>query len=208
MSFRLLIDPAEFADRLADARAGSCEALGRLWLECRNYLLLVANKNLDPALAAKMNPSDLVQETFLDAQRDFAQFGGTREDELRAWLCRILTNNIANATRQFRGTSMRDVDREIPLAADSDAARPAQDLLSDTPTPSQKAVAREEETALQQALARLPDHYRQVLRLRYDDDMTFAAIGAVMGCSEEAARKLWARALDSVAKEMLPHDEP
>jgi RNA polymerase sigma-70 factor (ECF subfamily) len=208
MSSHLFIDPAEFAHLLADARAGSREALGRLWLECRNYLLLVANKNLDPTLAAKMNPSDVVQETFLEAQRDFAQFGGTREDELRAWLCRILTNNIANATRLFHGTDKRDVDREVRLAADSDAERPARDLLLDTPSPSDHAVAREEQTALQQALARLPDHYRQVLRLRYDDDMTFAAIGAVMGCSEEAARKLWARAVDSLAQEMNPHDEP
>jgi RNA polymerase sigma-70 factor (ECF subfamily) len=208
MSSRPFVDPAEFSHVLAEARGGSGDALGRLWLECRNYLLLVANKKLDPALAAKVSPSDVVQETFMEAQRDFAQFGGRCEDELRAWLCRILANNIANATRLFHGTEKRDVEREVPIVADSDAARPPRDLLLDTPTPSDRAVADEEQTALQQALARLPDHYRQVLRLRYDDDMPFAAIGAVMGCSAEAARKLWARAVDCLAKEMNPHDEP
>ncbi len=96
-----------FPRMLADARAGDVEVLGRLWMEFRNYLLLVANRNLDVDLRAKVSPSDLVQQTFLEAQRDFAQFHGNREEELLAWLDRILANNIANESRRYRGTDMR-----------------------------------------------------------------------------------------------------
>ena len=65
-------------------------------------------------------------------------------------------------------------------------------------------AAREELAALEQAVARLPENYRQVIRLRYDGNRTFADIGAVMGCSAEAARKLWARAVDQLEKELNP----
>src|SRR5262249_7844950 len=78
-----------FGHRLAEARAGLTEALGELLQECRNYLLLLANQKCDPDLSAKVSPSDLVQETFLEAQRDFGQFHGASEEELRAWLGRI-----------------------------------------------------------------------------------------------------------------------
>jgi len=194
-------ESADFACRLAEARAGSLEALGWLWTECRNYLLLVANEKLDPALGAKVSPSDLVQETFLEAQRDLGQFGGQREEELLAWLRRILTNNIANATRRYYGTDMRAVQREVPLLG---AEGRSLDYCQDTPTPSKRLAREEMQAALDQALARLPEHYRQVIRLRYDEDLTFAAIGAALGCSAEAARKLWARAVDQLEKELKP----
>ncbi len=79
---------------LEEARDGSPEAMGRLLEDYRQYLLLVAQRELDPALRAKGGASDLVQETFLEAQRDFPQFTGTRDDELRVWLRRLLLNNL------------------------------------------------------------------------------------------------------------------
>ena len=73
-------------DLIAQARAGSAEALGQLLVTYQRYLLLVAERELDPDLRAKGSASDLVQETFLEAQRDFARFQGSSRDELRAWL--------------------------------------------------------------------------------------------------------------------------
>src|SRR5262245_52253809 len=83
---------------------------------CRQYLLLVANEQLDPDLRDKLGPSDLVQETFLEAQQDFGRFHGHSEQELLAWLRRILLNNLADARRRYRGAGKRDVGREIALA--------------------------------------------------------------------------------------------
>src|SRR5262249_7443769 len=100
---------------LAAARDGSDEALGRLLMDCRGYLLMVANRSLEPDLQGKVSPSDLVQETFLEAQRDFGQFQGSRKEEVVAWLSRILLNNLANVSRHFRGTAMRALQREVSL---------------------------------------------------------------------------------------------
>ena len=74
--------PGEVACSLADARAGSREALGRALDACRGYLLLVAQGELAPDLRAKGGASDLVQETLLEAYRDFALFHGGSEGEL------------------------------------------------------------------------------------------------------------------------------
>src|SRR5436305_11185825 len=106
---------------LAAARAGSTEALGRVLETCRRYLLLVAERQLDPKLRAKGGASDLVQQTFLEAQRDFARFQGTSEAELLAWLSRLLQNNVGDLARRYRGTGKRDIEREVALPG-SDAS--------------------------------------------------------------------------------------
>src|SRR5215472_17901427 len=107
-------DPAQW---LADARGGSREALGEALQACRDYLLLVANKELDPGLQAKGGASDLVQQTFLEAQRDFDQFHGNSEAELLAWLRHLLMNNLADFSRSFRQTAKRGIEREMSLAS-------------------------------------------------------------------------------------------
>src|SRR5260370_27853733 len=98
-------------DWLTSARAGSREALGQALDCCRNYLLKVAQRELDPDLRAKGGASDLVQETFLEAQRDFAQFQGSSEVELRAWLSRLLVNNVCNFSRRLREPPQRPLPR-------------------------------------------------------------------------------------------------
>ena len=97
------------AQWLPAARQGSREALGQALQACRNYLLLVASKELDPELQAKGGASDLVQQTFLEAQCDFARFQGSSEDELLAWLRRLLLHNLGDFTRRYRDTSKRAV---------------------------------------------------------------------------------------------------
>src|SRR5262249_21935157 len=113
-------DPAKGAAQwLAGARGGSPEALGRVLEACRGYLLLVAERELAPDLRAKGGASDLVQETFLEAQRDFADFRGDTEAEFRAWLRRLLLHNVANFARHFRDTAQRQAARERPLPAET-----------------------------------------------------------------------------------------
>jgi RNA polymerase sigma-70 factor (ECF subfamily) len=186
-------DHTEFGRLLAKARAGSPDALGRILMECREYLLLTADRKLDPELRRKASASDLVQETFLEAQRDFVRFQGERTEELLAWLCQILHHNVANAARCYHGTEKRAVDRE------SNPVR-LPEVADDTPTPSRRAASREESTALESALSQLPENYRRVLHLRYQEKQSFAQIGVTLSCSAEAARKLWGRAVRSLQK--------
>ena len=155
----------EFGEWLTTARAGSLESLGHALDSCRNYLLRAAQRELDPDLRAKGGASDLVQETFLEAQRDFAQFQGSSEAELRAWLSRLLVNNVHNFTRRFRGTDKRAIDREVALRRDGSsegvgvAAPPAA-----TPSPSAQAMQQEmaqgAPAGARSAARRLPQGHR------------------------------------------------
>ncbi len=186
---------------LADARAGSPEALGNALEAHRRYLLLVAEKELAPDLRAKGGASDLVQETFIEAQRDFRQFRGESGEEFRGWLRRILLHNLGAFTRRYRDCGMRDVGREVGLLGNGSQGQPVEILAAESATPSAVVTAHEQSLALQGALDRLPDDYRRVIRLRYDDNLTFEQIGQEMGRSPEAARKLWARAMDCLRAE-------
>ena len=113
-----MAEPArDAAQWLPAARSGSRKALGEALEACRAYLLVVAQRELDPQLRAKAGASDLVQQTFLEAQRDFPQFQGESEAELLAWLRQVLLNNLSTFTRSYRATEKRRVDREVALDA-------------------------------------------------------------------------------------------
>src|SRR5438105_6875984 len=105
-------DPEELLRR---ARAGSASALGELLELYRNYLALLARLQIGRRLQGKVDPADLVQETFLEAHRDFAQFRGSTDVEFAAWLRRILVRNLANLLRSFYGTQGRDIRLEREL---------------------------------------------------------------------------------------------
>jgi RNA polymerase sigma-70 factor (ECF subfamily) len=186
---------------LSAARAGSPSALGEALEAYRNYLLLVAEKELDPVLRAKAGASDLVQETFLEAQRDFGGFHGASEVELRAWLRRLLLNNVANFTRHYRADK-RQVNLEVPLAPGSWSDPPGGRFPADTPSPSGQAMEHEQAEAVQRALTRLPDDYRQVLLWRYQEQRSFEEIAQSLQRTPNAVRKLWARALERLEHEM------
>jgi RNA polymerase sigma-70 factor (ECF subfamily) len=191
----------EAAQWLAEARAGSPEALGKALENCRKYLLLIAGRQLDGDLHRKGGASDLVQETFLEAHRDFGRFHGESEDELLAWLRQILLNNIANFTRRYRTTGKREVGREVALEP-HDSAHVTGSIVPDPArTPTSEAVEREQAEALNQALERLPGEYRLAIVYRYIEGRSFDEIGALTGRSADAARKLWARAMQRLREE-------
>ncbi len=87
---------------IEQARGGDPAALGRLLELYRNYLKLVARSLVGAALRVKVEPSDLVQETFLKTHREFAGFASQSEPELVAWLRRILTRTVADQVKHHR----------------------------------------------------------------------------------------------------------
>lgn len=182
---------------IEQAKAGSRTAMGRVLDGARKYLLLVANRALDEGLKSKVGASDLVQDTFVDAQRDFGQFRGATEEELYAWLIGILAHRLANNARRYRGAQKRNVDRELPAAAVEAAFA---QLRDEALTPQAATLAREEETRIRAALEQMPEPWRSVLVERTWERKSFAEIGAARDCSAEAARKLWARAVQELQK--------
>src|SRR5262245_17943826 len=196
--------PQNIAQHLAAARAGSQEALGELLEACRRYLLGIANREFDAGLRAKGNPSDLVQETFLEAQRDFTNFRGSTDAELFTWLRRILLHNLANFIRHYRQTNKRQVGREVHLTPPNSVSPESPALPADVPTPSREVMASEETQELHRAIARLPEDYRQVLLLRHLEDRSFEEIAQVMQRSSNAVRLLWGRAVERLQQELEP----
>jgi RNA polymerase sigma-70 factor (ECF subfamily) len=182
---------------LARARSGDQAALGQLLELYRNYLRLQARTLIGSALRVRLDPSDLVQETFLEAHRDFGQFLGSTEAELVAWLRQVLVRNLADQAKRQQ-SQKRDVRREESLEAllERSSSDVQQALVKGLSTPSSQARRREQAVVLADALAALPPHYREVIILRHLERLKFEEVGARMGRSSGAVRILWTRALE------------
>jgi len=163
---------------------------------CRSYLHLLAQLNLPPALRPKIDASDVVQQTMLQAHQAMAQFRGKTEEELRAWLRQILARNLIHASRDF-GREKRDVSRErsIEAAVEDSSVRVDGWLAANQSSPSQKAERSEQTASLADALAVLPEAQREAIILHYWQDWTVAAIANHTGRSVAAVAGLLKRGL-------------
>ena len=192
------------ADRLLKrAQKGGPEALGPLFQLYANYLKLLATTQIDRQLQARVSPSDVVQETFFEAQRDFKQFRGGSEAEFLAWLRRILVHNLARSVERHLLAEKRSMRREIPLerinnALDRSSERLESVLFSPGTSPVSDIARREHAVILADEMAELPRHYREVLVLRHLEGMPFSEIAERIGKSAGAARMLWLRAVDQL----------
>jgi RNA polymerase sigma-70 factor (ECF subfamily) len=201
-------DPAPTADSLlARARCGDTTALGRLLDGYRGYLTLLARVQIDRGLQVKLGASDVVQETFLEAHRDFAHFRGRTAGELLGWLRQILARNLVNQVRRYRGTRARDIRLEQGLAADVDrsSASLGGGLIATVSSPSRQADRHEAAVRLADALARLPPDYREAIVLRNLEELPFPDVAARMGRTVDSVKKLWARGLAQLRK-LIPEE--
>jgi RNA polymerase sigma-70 factor, ECF subfamily len=185
---------------LQSAREGDGKALGQLLEQFRNYLTLLARLQVGQRLQGKVDDSDLVQGVFLEAHRDFAQFRGTTEGELMAWLRQMLASNLADEMRRFHGTGRRDVrlERDLLLLLDRSSLVPDRALVAPSSSPSQRAICRERAVLLADTLEQLPAHYREVLTLRHLEELSFPEVARRMGRTLSSVKNLWVRALAQV----------
>jgi RNA polymerase sigma-70 factor (ECF subfamily) len=188
---------------LAHARAGDEAARGRLLELYRNYLRFMARALISQPLQARLDASDLVQETFLKAYREFASFLGSGEPELVAWLRQILVRTLADQLKRHRAKG-RDYRRDEALDAVLDRSSLAiqQRLAARISSPSTRAIRREQSVLLADALEKLPPDYREVFVLRILDHVPVEETAARMGRSVNAVRKLWTRAMLALEREL------
>jgi RNA polymerase sigma-70 factor (ECF subfamily) len=179
------------------AALASGPGLGLLLESYRDYLTVLARMQIRRRLQGKADPSDLVQETFLHASRDFGQFRGASHKEFAGWLRQILAARLADLVRRYCGTKGRDVRLERALQGELDQSSQALDrgLVAPLSSPSQEAMRHEQAVWLARALERLPPDYREVLILHHLEECDFAEVARRMSRSVEAVKKLWARAL-------------
>jgi RNA polymerase sigma-70 factor (ECF subfamily) len=194
---------------IAEARRGVPDRLGQLLDAHRNYLELLAKTQIDDKLRARINPSDLVQETMLGAWKDFAQFHGRNERQLLAWLRQILINRLHAFVQQHVLAEKRDVRREISLEQFGAALKRSTASVDSglvpanvTLTPSTIAMQRENAVLLADQLAQISPPYREVIELRNLRGLPFDEVGRRMNRTAGAARMLWLRAIRQLRQRM------
>jgi len=134
----------------------------------RDYLCLLARLHLDRRLRRKLDPSDIVQQTLLQAFQGRDGFRGTTIEEQLAWLRSILTRNLSHAARDFT-SQKRNIGREVHFdgtLADS-SARLQRWLATSGPSPSQRAMKEETLVELSRRVAQLPEEQQEVLVLHH-----------------------------------------
>jgi RNA polymerase sigma-70 factor (ECF subfamily) len=180
---------------IEEARAGDLSILGQLLESYRSYLSLLARIEIGRRLQGRVDASDIVQETFLDAHRYFPVFRGTAETHFVRWLREILAGTLANTIRRHLGTQARDARLERALGADLDqsSCTLAQILVDPHASPSQIAVRREQGHLVAEALAELPEDYQMVIVLRHVEGLTFPQVAERLQRSVDSVEKLWLR---------------
>lgn len=145
----------------------------------RSYLRLMARLHLSPRLGAKVDPSDLVQVTLLQAHKALPGFRGRTPQEMAAWLRQILARNLAHAARDF-ARQKRNAALEVSIAAtlDHSSARLEAWLAADQSSPSQRAERNDQLLRVAEALEKLPHEQREAVELRYWQGWTLAQIAA------------------------------
>jgi RNA polymerase sigma-70 factor (ECF subfamily) len=194
-------DPSR-AHLLRRAKEGDGAALGQLLESYRAYLTVLARVQIGRRLQGKVGASDVAQEAFLGAYRDFAQFRGSTERELLGWLRGILASLLANLVRHYAGTRRRDIRLERQLARELDQSAQALDsgLAAPGSSPSQQVMRRERAVLLAEALGRLPEELRELLILRHLEGLTFPQVAERTGRTVDSLKKRWPRALAALRR--------
>jgi len=172
-----------FSDHIRRARAGDREALNDLLLEVQQQISRHARTKLG-GLRARVRVSDLLQSTYLDVVRDIGEFRGASPGAFAAWVDGILEHNIRDK-RRFFAAKKRAVEREDHQSASQ--------LVDSVPNPLEEVASEEELGLVHEALELLPEHYRDVLRRRFEGQR-FREIGEAIGSTESTTRVLHMRA--------------
>jgi len=188
------------------ARNGDTAATGQLFDHFRPYLFVIAQRQLDGRLKGRLDPSDVLQTTFLEAHRDLPDFRGRDINSLLAWLRHILRNNIETVHQRHLGALKRSAKREIGgIIRDADGQPlPLEKLLqADTSSPSQRAMRDEAAASLALCMTQIPETQCEAIRLRYIEGLSLREISERIDKSEMAVAGLLKRGLKSLRTDLV-----
>jgi RNA polymerase sigma-70 factor (ECF subfamily) len=183
---------------LQQASQGDAAARGQLLEQHRARLLEMVGWRLDRRLAARVDPSDVVQEVLAEADRKLDRYLGERPLPFLAWLRQMAWEHLAALHRRHVRTQRRSVHREEPgglALPDESAAELAGRLIDSATSPTQQVVREELRQRVRQALQRLSERDREVLTLRHLEELSVADTAEVLGVSEGTAKVRHLRAL-------------
>jgi len=188
------MDTAQLLDRVADGRSS---AVGTLLTRHEQRLRRMVQVRFDPRLAARLDPSDVVQETLAEAHRRLPDYAADRRIPFYPWLRGIAWDKLIEMTRRHITAERRSVHREMPpmdLSGDSQQIL-AQQFVGQFASPSDEAIRREVRVRVQQAIAQLSSVDHEVIVLKHLEELSAKEIAAVLGISEEAIYSRYRRAV-------------
>jgi RNA polymerase sigma-70 factor (ECF subfamily) len=183
-------------DLLARARGGEAEAFGRLFEAAAPRVLLYIRLRLSPHLARELGPEDVLQETALSAFDAISGFEPRGAGAFARWLCAVAENRLRDAAQHQGALKRRPAGERQALSAVLERLR-----LSAT-GPASAARRDERHEQLRAQLEALEPRQRQALLARYFRGATTAQVGLELGTSETGARRLLARAIARLGREL------
>ena len=190
---------------LGKAASGDQDAIQQLFETHRARLKRMVAIRLDARVAARIDPSDVVQDALGDAALKLGDYLRQRPLPFYPWLHRLTTERIAQAHRRHVKARSRAVEREragsFPLP-DESAMLLVDRLVGSGTSPSQRLLKKERQQQVSEAMAKLGPNDREVLVLCYLDGLTFGEIGAILGITENASKVRHFRALERIRKLM------
>ncbi len=198
----LMPDSAATQRLLQQVRAGDRRAFEQLFARHRSFLRHHIEVRLDPRLRARVDPSDVVQETHLEAFRRLEDYLERTPMPFRLWLRKTADERLLLLQRRHLGAARRAVGREVPLP-DASSLQLARQFLASGSTPSQRLNRHELAAAVRRALGRLPASDREVLLLRPLEMLSNQEAAHVLGIEPAAASQRYGRALLRLRK-LLP----
>jgi len=187
------------ADPLARARAGDPEALGQLFLHFRDRLRKMVRLRLDRRLAGRVDPSDVLQEAFLDVSRRFPEYAANPAVPFYLWLRALTGQRLIDLHRQHLGAQMRDAAQEVSIyrggLPQASSEYLAEQLLGRITSPMQAAIRAELQVRLQEALNSMEPLDREVVVLRHFEELNNNETAEVLGIDKSAASKRYIRAI-------------
>jgi RNA polymerase sigma-70 factor (ECF subfamily) len=199
-------DPGELDDLLGRAATGDAEALAELFDRYRERLRQMVRLRLDRRLSGRLDPSDVLQETYLDLAKRFPEYAAKPALPFFLWLRWLTGQKLIDLHRHHLGTKMRDAGQEVSLyrgalpQASSESL--AAQLLGKLTSPSQAAIRAETQIRIQEAINSMDPMDREVLVLRHFEMLSNEETAKVLGISKKAASNRYIRALERL-KEIL-----
>jgi RNA polymerase sigma-70 factor (ECF subfamily) len=193
------------------AREGQDGAVDRLLDVHREPLRRLIGMRLDPALAARLDASDIVQEVLLEAHKRLAEYLRDPSMPFRLWLRHLAQDHVIDAHRRHRQAQRRSLDREQPLVpavlADHSSMELAGQLLDTERTPASEAIQRELQRRLDLAIGDLDDDDREIILMRHREQLSNQETAQALGLSEAAASMRYLRAIRRLRSTLLPNSE-
>jgi len=194
-----MTNPTDLTILLDSAHSGQRDAKDRLFARAADRVLLYARMRLGTALRTRVDPMDVLQETFLHAHRDWDTFAPTGSDpdrELAQWLCAIAENRIRDLA-DWHGAGRRNVGREA-----RDVTAVLRELQRSGHGPATSMVRRDERDRVADAVDTLPDEDREVMLLRHFEGLTVDAIAERTGRSASSVRRALGRSVQQLGKQL------